>query len=466
MMGALVFASSTVSPSTPPRAALPVDDLGDVRDGRAQHLDGAAGHVPGLSAAGAVAQGADDGALGCHRPVLAQGAVGLPYRRTEGDLTGGGVQGDVPVVRGGRGERRDCFPIGPAGPAVVLGGLQQHRRGVTDHGGVGEAQPLPGQTGGLAERLVVHGLGVYGRGGAAEAERLRGADGRGGGVEGLVGQRFGDPAAQPAGLLSAGAGEGVPAGDVQDDLAGPVQAAGAVPVDLALGPAVLGPRLPDQRRLPRVHADAVDPAVQLHPDRAVRHGGAEPEQHAVAGPRGLGEAHHVLALGEVGGPVGDGITALLDHEMPQLAGHDGQFVLGREDRGLLALGARGGDLGAHRQEDRLLLRRGEPERDLRTGRGGREQRDAHQIQERQVVLLRHPVEPVDDLVGHVGDRLHQGDARVGDVVVGPLRGALLDVALGVVDELLEAAVVEVRGGQGHQRSLSGAGSGSSWEGMT
>ena len=34
-------------------------------------------------------------------------------------------------------------------------------------------------------------------------------------------------------------------------------------------------------------------------------------------------------------------------------------------------------------------------------------------------------------------------------MVAPLRAALLDEALGVVDEILEAAVVEVRGGQGH-----------------
>ncbi len=71
-----------------------------------------------------------------------------------------------------------------------------------------------------------------------------------------------------------------------------------------------------------------------------------------------------------------------------------------------------------------------------------------------MVLLRHPVEAVDDLVRHVRDGLDEGDAGVRDVVVGPLGAALLDVALGVVDELLEAPVVEVGGGQGHQTSLS------------
>jgi hypothetical protein len=35
-------------------------------------------------------------------------------------------------------------------------------------------------------------------------------------------------------------------------------------------------------------------------------------------------------------------------------------------------------------------------------------------------------------------------------VVGPLRATLLDESFGVVDEVLEAAVVEVRDGQRHQ----------------
>lgn len=71
-----------------------------------------------------------------------------------------------------------------------------------------------------------------------------------------------------------------------------------------------------------------------------------------------------------------------------------------------------------------------------------------------MVLLRHPVEPVDDLVGHMGDGLDQGHPGVRDIVIGPLGAALLDIALGVVDELLKATVVEMGCGQGHQASLS------------
>ncbi len=258
----------------------------------------------------------------------------------------------------------------------------------------------------------------------------------------------------------------MPAGDVQDHLAGPVQAARAVPVDLTGLPAVRGPRLPHQRRLARVHTDAVHPAVQVQGDRAVRQRGGQAEQHGVTGVGRLGEAQQVLVLlGEVMRPVGHRLALVLHQQMAQRAGHHRQFALGREDDRLLALGAQRGDLRADRHPHRLLLRSRQPERDVGAGRRRREQGDPDEVQERQVVLLRDPVEPVDDLVGHVGDRLDEGDAGVGDVVVRPLRGALLDVALGVVDELLEAAVVEVGGGQCHQRSLSGA-SGSSWDGMT
>lgn len=314
-----------------------------------------------------------------------------------------------------------------------------------------------------------------GAGGAADGVGLGGTDGRRGGVEGLAAQRFGDPAADPAGFVAAVAGEHVPAGYVEHDVAGPVETTGAVAVDLAGLPAVLGPGLPDQRRLARVDTDAVDAAVEFERERAVRDGGAEADEHAVAGIGRLGEAQHVLALGEVRGAVADGLAADLRHQAAHRARDDPQVLLGGEHDGLVAFGAQGGDLGADRDEDRVLLRRGQPEGHVRARGRRREQRDADQVQEGEVVLVRDPVEPVDDLVGHVGHRLDERDTGVRDVVVGPLRGALLDVALGIVDELLEAAVVEVGRGQGHQRSLSGepgrpAGasgrSGSSWEGMT
>ena len=90
-------------------------------------------------------------------------------------------------------------------------------------------------------------------------------------------------------------------------------------------------------------------------------------------------------------------------------------------------------------------------------RGRREERDADQLEELDVVAVRDAVEPVDQLVGHPGEQLDERHAGVGDVVVGPLGAALLDEPLGVVDEVLEPAVVEVGDGQRHQRLIGGSG---------
>ena len=85
---------------------------------------------------------------------------------------------------------------------------------------------------------------------------------------------------------------------------------------------------------------------------------------------------------------------------------------------------------------------------------GGKQPHADQLEELDVVAVGDPVEPVDQLVDHVGERLDERDAGIGHVVVGPLRAALLHDALGVVDEVLEAAVVEVRGaGSGHRATV-------------
>ena len=102
----------------------------------------------------------------------------------------------------------------------------------------------------------------------------------------------------------------------------------------------------------------------------------------------------------------------------------------------------------------LRLRRGQPERHVPARGGGRAELDPDQLEELDVVQVRDPVEPVDQLVDHLGNGLDQRHAGVGDVVVGPGRAALLDQPLGVVDEILEVPVVEVGCGQ-HVRSPSG-----------
>ena len=72
----------------------------------------------------------------------------------------------------------------------------------------------------------------------------------------------------------------------------------------------------------------------------------------------------------------------------------------------------------------------------------------------------HPIQPVDQLVDHLRERLDQRHPRVGHVVVRPFRAALLDKPFGVVDQILEMPVVEIGGGQHHDHRLRSAASNS------
>ena len=91
-------------------------------------------------------------------------------------------------------------------------------------------------------------------------------------------------------------------------------------------PAVRGPRLPHQRRLPRVDADAVHPAVQLQrrPRSAARRRSG-PNSMRSPGCGASAKHEHVLAVvGEVRGPVDRRLAAGAgSRRCAQLAGHDG-----------------------------------------------------------------------------------------------------------------------------------------------
>ncbi|CAB4733854.1 unannotated protein [freshwater metagenome] len=69
--------------------------------------------------------------------------------------------------------------------------------------------------------------------------------------------------------------------------------------------------------------------------------------------------------------------------------------------------------------------------------------------------IRNPVEPVNELIGHVGERLDERYPRVRHVVIGPLRVAKLDETFRLIDEILESTVVEIRCWQGHGASSAG-----------
>ena len=251
------------------------------------------------------------------------------------------------------------------------------------------------------------------------------------------------------------------AGDVQDDLAGAVEAAGAVPVDLARRSSRPRSRPPRpagaaggrrRRRRPGCRASsataqcgtaAVSPNSRQSPGRGASAKQSRSLPSARSEVRSTDRPRRCCWTTRYANP--QGTTA----SSRSVAKTTASSLSVRTVATSVPTG----------QPDRLVQRRRQPEGDVGARGGRREEGDPDEVEEGEVVLLGDAVEPVDDLVGHVGDRLDERDAGVGHVVVGPLRGALLDVALGVVDELLEAAVVEVGGGQCHQRSLSVAGPG-------
>ena len=99
---------------------------------------------------------------------------------------------------------------------------------------------------------------------------------------------------------------------------------------------------------------------------------------------------------------------------------------------------------------------GEPEAHV-GARGARAvEPDAEQVEQRDVELVRHAVEPVDRHLRHPREQLDQRDAGVGDVVLGPLRAGAVDLQPRLGDEVLEAAVVELDLGESHS-ALSSAG---------
>src|SRR4051812_14790092 len=84
-------------------------------------------------------------------------------------------------------------------------------------------------------------------------------------------------------------------GDVHDDVACSIEPTGLVALELARCPAVRGPRLPHERWIPRIDADALDVAVKAERNSAARDCVRESEQEFVAGLRCVGEAEEAFA---------------------------------------------------------------------------------------------------------------------------------------------------------------------------
>ena len=294
-------------------------------------------------------------------------------------------------------------------------------------------------------------------GGAADRHRLHPGDPRAARVRGGHAVRGQHPATQPARALPGVDRLLVRRRHVQDDVAGLVQAAGLVAVHLAGAPAGAVPRLPGQRAgcagrcrcRRRGSRCAAAPRTTGRPPTArsasSRPPPGRPRTPARRRPSASSRVWSVIA------PSAVTAAKLLNS----------QGTIGRSATVVKTTGSSTSVRGvatsvSARTRTVAGCGGGQPER-RRAARGGRRvELQADQLEELDVVPVRDAVQPVDQLVHHLRERLDQRDARVADVVVGPVGRALLDQALGVVDERLEVAVVEVGGGQDHVSSRPSA----------
>jgi hypothetical protein len=185
----------------------------------------------------------------------------------------------------------------------------------------------------------------------------------------------------------------------------------------------------------------------------------EAEVEGVADLRRRPERALVLALG-LRGAGGDpdllDVPLLLDRVRLRAHRPNLEIIVRLKDDRVLARRASGPDLRfAPGNDDGLGRRRGKPELDLSRRRGRRFEPDAQELEERNVELVRHAVDAVDEHLGHPCEQLDQRDPGVGDVVLGPFRTRLVDPEPSLVHEVLEPPVVENDLGEGH--SLSSAG---------
>ena len=337
-----------------------------------------------------------------------------------------------------------------------------------------QREDLPGGAVGDAEDLVLLLRGVQRRQQRADRRgrervdlgRLR-VGRRGAAVARLVV----DPAAQPVHAVAAERLHRGARRELQLDRAGAVvEAAGEVLEDDGLLPVVVAlGDLPAQRRVLGVHARAagrrgVDVDLDQQPaDRLV-----EADEQGVADGRRVAERHLVGALRM---RLAVGHADVLD--LPAALQHVG----GRARAGGIVKSSRTWKTIASSRAVRGVPTSVSPPRMMSGSAGGSTRRkrrsvcggarpvelDAEQLEQRDVELVRHAVEPVDRHLGHPGEQLDQRDAGVRDVVLRPLRAGAVDAQARLGDEVLEAPVVELDVGE---LAHSAGSSGSPSSGMT
>ena len=423
------------------------------------------GDVAVAPAAVAVAGEAQDRALGRDRAVLDPAPAGLADRRAELDVAADQVDREVAVVLGGADEVVAPLPAHPVAGVRVLD-LERLARADLEDRVVAQREDLAGRAVAGAEDLALDQRRV-GRGQAGADRRgaqrvdLRGV--RVARAAAAGGGRVRDPAAQPVQALAGDRRDRGARRQLELDRAGAVvEAAREVlehgrrrPLVVALGD------LPGQRRVLGVHAGAarlrglhVD--LDDQPVQRVLEADVErvvdlrrrAERELVGALRARLAVGHADVLGRLAGA--------LEHVRGRAHRGDREVLVDLEDDRLVVGGPRRADLGlAAGDQDRLGRRVREPEAQAR-GRGARPvEPDAEQVQQRDVQLVRHAVEPVDRHLRHPREQLDQRDAGVRDVVLGPLGARAGDPRARLGDEILEAAIVELDLGKPHSISSAG-----------
>ncbi len=139
--------------------------------------------------------------------------------------------------------------------------------------------------------------------------------------------------------------------------------------------------------------------------------------------------------------VGKGHAVRGGKSISQCRHNNSQITVGGEGNCLLGLSAHRSHFCPTRNGDRLGLRGGKTEGDIHHRRFGWLKVNTNEFHELDVILLRHPVQPVEKHVYHPGEKLNQCNSRVAEIVVRPFGTIERNLAPRLADNVLKFTVV-------------------------
>ncbi|MCY1289839.1 hypothetical protein D9M70_389490 [compost metagenome] len=417
-------------------------------------------HALGVDARQAAAQrgdqpGADIAVRAAAHAVAPRDDIGGPVRvghrdaaadAVEADLAGGAVEHVVRIVRSRGEEVRHLLPrLQP----VAFVDLQRQAAG--QHRVLGELEHLVGHAGAAPGDLGIDRL----RGDrrdrvGAHRQQPRRA------LVGAAGQPRAQPVARRGHLAQHRALRAVAGRGAEQHMAAAGQGGGVVAQRVERVPVLAVPVFPRQRRRRRGGQRAVDIERRARvaagdPYRQVdRHAGeiergVEAQHQRIAQPHRRPEGEEAGLHLRIGGADVGGLQPLVDLHCVEPGAERDQCLLGLEHHRPLFARHLCRDLRVQRHDQRRLgVGRKHREAQLRARRTGRQQLDAEQLQELQVVQLGHAPQPCDQQVAHPGHQLHHRHAGLVVVDVVPLRRVARDARPCLGHQVGVAPVVDHR----------------------